>query len=83
MNVLLCTTQISRGIESLFNKLRAELQDPAPEWTASVDCNDCRRLALCTARLEQLIRDMSKESIFRDIIAKMQCTLFQVCQCQC
>jgi len=70
--------QISRGVESLFNKLRAEFEDTSPEWTGAVECDDCSRLALCVARLELLSVELSEQPVFREILAKMQCTLFQV-----
>jgi len=71
--------QLSRGIESLFNKLRSEFADSTPEWTAgTIECDDCRRLALCAERLEQLAAELAEDPIFRPVLAKMQCTLFQV-----
>ena len=78
---MLCSAgvlQLSRGIECLFNKLRSEFPDTTPEWTGAIECDDCRRLAMCAERLEQLSAELAEEPIFRPVLAKMQCTLFQV-----
>jgi len=70
--------QLSRGIASLFNKLKAEFPDETPEWTGASPCDDCSRLALCATRLEELATELAAEPIFRTVLTKMQCTLFQV-----
>jgi len=74
------TAQISSGVESLFNKLRSTLKDSSPEWTGDIECDACTRLSLCAARLERLNDELADETVFRDILAKMHCTLFQVCR---
>ena len=72
---------MSRGVEALFNKLRRQLANSSPELTgAGVSCDDCTRLTLCAARLERLFSELADQHVFRDILAKMQCTLFQVCR---
>jgi len=70
--------QISRGIESLYNKLRSEVPGSTPEWTGAVECDDCSRLALCAARLERMSTELAEEPVFRGVHAKLMCSLFQV-----
>jgi len=70
--------QISRGIESLYNKLRSAFKDSKPEWTGAAECDDCSRLALCAARLEQMSTELAEEPDYRGVHAKLMCTLFQV-----
>jgi len=66
-------------VESLYNKLRSQLEDDEDETlSGAADCDDCTRLTLCAKRLELLIDQLADEPFFRDVVTKMQCTLFQV-----
>ena len=76
-----CDTQISRGIESLYNKLRSEFEEPSPtEPTSAVECDDLKRLSLCSTHLHQMAVSLADQPFFREILPKLQCTLFQVSQ---
>jgi len=74
---------MSRGVESLFNKLRSQLEEPGaagagPGEGAAAKCDDCSRLSMCATRLDRLVAQLADEPVFRDVIAKMQCMQFQV-----
>lgn len=70
--------QISRGVEALYKKLQSEFPDTIPAWTGMVECSSCSQLALCASRLVTVAKKLQEQPIFRETIAKLRCTLFQV-----
>ena len=56
------------------------MPEQLPKWkAAAVECDDCTRLSLCAERLEEMAVELSMDPAFREILAKMRCTVFQVC----